>query len=118
MGVKMLKKQVLKKIDNFYNYVRNRHEKFMNISRQHPEEDCQVYLDMDKFFNDLVYKITIFRAHYDLYDKLDFDQINVYLGVMNNSTHTSNHYKRTNLYRIKNKWMTIKQEINSLLGDD
>ena len=114
----MLKKQVLKKIDNFYNYVRNRQEKFIKNKKQHLEEDCQVYLDMDKFFNNLVYKITIFRAHYDLYDKLDFNAINLYLVVMNNSTYTSNHYKRTNLYRIKNKWMTIKQEINSLLGDD
>ena len=111
----MLKNQIIKKIDNFYKYVRNRQEKFMN---RPIEEDYQFYLDMQNFFNCLIYKITIFRAYYELHNKLDFDRINVYLGVMNNITHTSNHYKRTNLYRIKNKWMMIKREINSLLGDD
>lgn len=114
----MIKNQVIKKIDNFYKYVRNRHEKFINISRQHPEEDPQLYIDMSNFFNCLISKIVNFKARYELHDKLDFDQINVYLGVMNTSTYTSNHCKRVNLYHIKNKWMTIKREINTLIGDD
>lgn len=112
----MLKKQVLKKIDLFQLYIVNRKRRF--ICEFDSNEDNKIYLDMIKFFDDIVYKVITLKSKYDTSNKIDYTPINTYLMAMNNGTHTSNHYKRTNLYRIKNKWIMIKREINTLIGDD